>query len=385
MLQAIVDVIRRVVAAGGTLRKVGTGWLIGDTADRVSGRDVGRMFRAGALRGSRRAGVATVTAWACRVAVPGPATTVGAAVTFRDTGYHSDSLSSRYRTGVVLAVLDVDRILVVVTAPARRRGPRAAQQASQSPSLWEVRRPHTAAPWKAHGAACLALWAPGAHAYDAALWSRISSVDGLVPAAWSAPVTGDLHTLDRLRWAAARMGAIGAYPRTAEEHVACDVFRDGSGAPPHLSDLRYALVRARRDAAQARHPDLERVDYLEGVLRVNVSAARAAELKALTERVSHTAYWIWSSKYEAVRKASRVARSSSLELAADLDAVRVTLEDVAVALADEVQWGSVDATLLPDAFALYQARFDARRAAFARGEDPDRESFEERATRPSSV
>ena len=181
-------------AQTGAVRRTGRTWHVGSlTADRAQ---IGRLIRGGFLTGKRTGSEARITAQGRRAILPMQTPPLGAEIVFRVDGWER---TKRYRHGRIVAV-DAHRVVVIPRELIVERG---------VPQAVEVRRPHPGAPWKGRTVTI-------GYYRGTPLWPAVAS---LLPAAWTAPVTTEPYTLERLRDVRTRLASIGAYPATTEEHA----------------------------------------------------------------------------------------------------------------------------------------------------------------------
>lgn len=240
--------LRAAVAHGVT--RAGSTWRAGPES--LTRARIGRLIRAGYLRGKRGAATLDVTAQTRRMLATNRIPPIGSTIAFRDnSGWKR---CKRYLLGRVLGTHHLDTVV------------------ASDGYIFLVSRPHGGAHWKGSSVSV-------GHFRGTPMWDVVVAA-GLVPAIWFAPLEAPPFTLARLREVNARLAAIGGWRYFSAEERCAEVVS------------RLDQIRARAAGRFNRILDDER-EYLERVLvndATEIEAAEMAETRRAVEMAGRLGY-----------------------------------------------------------------------------------------------
>lgn len=266
------DLIRRIIDAGGILYREGSCWRIGTTKEIIRGREVRSLNTIGVLLGKRSSGKLSINPNRMQRKTAEQIKMIGNPIVYRDCrynwqSYYGGKAKSRYVRGTVIAIKDLtitgQHLLIIHP---------------ECPEILTVTRPHDKAPWKCSYSETLGSYVPGRTKHDPKIWERVLTAN-MLPSGWDDLPVGEPYTFARLRDVKRLLDMIGAPPITAEERIANDIF---CMYTERMQDIRSRAVWAKRDASQ--YPTALSTEIVEGydsLLMKESNLIEAAEIKAV--------------------------------------------------------------------------------------------------------
>lgn len=266
------DLIRRIIDAGGILYREGSCWRIGTTKEIIRGREVRSLNTMGVLLGKRSLGKLSINPNRIQRKTAEQIKMIGNPIVYRDCRYnwqryYGGKAKSRYVRGTVIAIKNttIAGQYVLAIHP-------------EFPEILTITRPHDKAPWKCSYSETIGSYAPGRTKYDSNIWERIL-LTGMLPDGWDTLPVGESYTFVRLRDVKRLLDMIGAPAATAEEYIASYIFCHD---PERMQDIRGRAVWAKRDAEHCPTGlNTAIVEGLNSLLIKESEAIEIAEIKAV--------------------------------------------------------------------------------------------------------